>query len=126
MKGIVDQIIQYGRVTRPVLGVQVAPDELLRQMGLRGALVLRAPPGSPAAEAGVRSSARDERGALILGDVIVAVNGKPVANSGDLFGAIDSCQVGDEVTVTVARRGGAQRVDLRVKLGAQVETFNAL
>lgn len=48
VKGIVDQIVTQGRVTRPVLGVTLFPDSVLRQLGVKGVLVLNAPPDSPA------------------------------------------------------------------------------
>lgn len=48
VRGIVDQIITQGKVTRPVLGVTLFPDSVLRGMGLRGVLVLNAPADSPA------------------------------------------------------------------------------
>lgn len=44
VSGIVDQLIQYGRVTRPVLGISFAPDPVVEQLGLGGVLVLDARP----------------------------------------------------------------------------------
>ncbi|MGL4555045.1 MAG: S1C family serine protease, partial [Gemmataceae bacterium] len=41
----VPQLIRSGKVTRPSLGVQVAADQLADQLGVKGALVLRAVPG---------------------------------------------------------------------------------
>lgn len=38
--GVVEQIIQTGHVTRPVLGISFAPDGALAQLGLGGVLVL--------------------------------------------------------------------------------------
>ena len=55
VQGMVGQILQYGRVVRPVLGVNIAPPQALRQMGLQGVLVLEVPDGSPAAKAGLVS-----------------------------------------------------------------------
>lgn len=42
VSGIVDQLIVYGRVTRPVLGISFAPDPVVEQLGLGGVLVLEA------------------------------------------------------------------------------------
>ena len=52
--GIVDQIIRFGRVTRPIIGVSFAPDEIAEQLGLGGVLVLDAREGGPAERAGIR------------------------------------------------------------------------
>ena len=58
VRGIVDQIIRTGKVTRPVLGVAIAPADALRQIGVKGVLILSAPPGSPAGAAGARLRVR--------------------------------------------------------------------
>jgi hypothetical protein len=49
--GIVDQLIRFGKVTRPILGVKFAPDQSVEQLGLSGVLVLDAPPNGPAGKA---------------------------------------------------------------------------
>lgn len=54
MRGLVEQILKYGRVVRPVLGITIAPPQALRQMGLEGVLVLDVPPGTPADKAGMQ------------------------------------------------------------------------
>ena len=64
VRGIVDQIIQFGKVTRPFLGVSLAPDSMLRQMGLKGVLVLTVPKGGPASAAGIQGTYRDDEGSL--------------------------------------------------------------
>jgi S1-C subfamily serine protease len=40
VKGLVDQILQYGRVMRPSLGVVIAPPQALQRIGEQGVLVL--------------------------------------------------------------------------------------
>lgn len=40
VKGLVDQILQYGRVMRPSLGVVIAPPQALQRIGEEGVLVL--------------------------------------------------------------------------------------
>ena len=51
VSGIVDQIIKYGKVTRPVLGISFAPEQSVEQLGVSGVLVLDAPPSGPAGKA---------------------------------------------------------------------------
>ena len=51
VSGIVDQIITYGKVTRPLLGISFAPEEAVEQLGVSGVLVLDAPPSGPAGKA---------------------------------------------------------------------------
>ncbi|KAI7844815.1 hypothetical protein COHA_001694 [Chlorella ohadii] len=110
VRGLVEQILKYGRVVRPVLGITIAPPQALRQMGLEGVLVMDVPPGTPADKAGMQGIVRDGFGRLVLGDVIVGMNGRPVKKEADLFDILDGCKVGDTVNVEVLRRGGQRKV----------------
>lgn len=49
--GIVDQLVRFGKVTRPILGIKFAPDQSVEQLGVSGVLVLDAPPTGPAGKA---------------------------------------------------------------------------
>ncbi|CAG9467749.1 unnamed protein product [Pedinophyceae sp. YPF-701] len=122
VKPVVEQLLKYGQVMRPSLGIRVAPDEALKAIGLRGVLPIDVPTGSPAARAGMQATVRDRSsGGLILGDVIVAVDGKEVQTIGDLYDVLDGCRAGQEVRVTVLRGaargpGAGKQVELKVKL----------
>ncbi|KAG2485859.1 hypothetical protein HYH03_015442 [Edaphochlamys debaryana] len=126
VKGLVDQILTYGRVLRPVLGITLAPPQVLKQLGQPGVLVLEVPKGSPAAAAGLKPTKRDPfSGNLVLGDIITAIDGKPVKNYSDLVGVLDDKRVGDTVQVQILRSqtdnlfesGAARRMAVSVTLG---------
>lgn len=117
VSGIVDQIIKYGKVTRPVLGISFAPEQSVEQLGVSGVLVLDAPLGGPAGKAGLRPTSRDEYGRLVLGDIITSLNGQKVGNGSDLYKILDRCKVGDKVTVEVLR--GDKKVEVPVTLEAR-------
>ncbi|XP_044465139.1 protease Do-like 1, chloroplastic isoform X2 [Mangifera indica] len=51
VNGIVDQLVKYGRITRPILGIKFAPDQSVEQLGVSGVLVLDAPANGPAGKA---------------------------------------------------------------------------
>uniref|UniRef100_A0A803NAL6 PDZ domain-containing protein n=1 Tax=Chenopodium quinoa TaxID=63459 RepID=A0A803NAL6_CHEQI len=108
--GIVDQLVKYGKVTRPILGIKFAPDQSVEQLGVSGVLVLDAPPEGPAGKAGLLSTKRDAYGRLILGDIITSVNGKKVTNGSDLYRILDTCKVGDKVTVEVLRGDHQEKI----------------
>jgi S1-C subfamily serine protease len=99
---IVPQLIKDGRVTRPGLGVRIASTAIMDRLGIEGALIVSTVPGGPAAEAGLRPTRYVEEG-ISLGDVIVSVDDKPVEDSDDLFGILESYNVGDKVTLTIIR-----------------------
>jgi S1-C subfamily serine protease len=102
---VVPQLIEFGRVIRPVLGITLADDAILRRIGGEGALVINVQPGSGAQKAGLQPTTRDNRGRVNLGDIIVRVDDKEIADSNDLFTVLDRKAIGDTVKVTVIRRG---------------------
>ncbi|HEX5521572.1 MAG TPA: PDZ domain-containing protein, partial [Longimicrobiaceae bacterium] len=94
---------------RPKLGiaiadVQPADVEVFRLSDARGSVVQQLPDG-PAKDAGVQ-----------LGDVIVAVNGQPISDTGDLMERVARMQPGQDVALDLVRYGKRERV--KVKLGA--------
>lgn len=118
VRRVVTQIIKYGSVVRPTLGVNVADDQITRQMGLKfgrkleGALVVEVVGGSPAANAGVTATRRDNLGRTVLGDLITAVDGVPVHEVEDMLSAIEEKQVGEVVSLTVWQECKAQNVKI--------------
>src|SRR5262249_30687888 len=89
---VVPQLIAHGKVVRPRLGVHPAEDQQARQLGVteanRGALVLQVPSGTPAQKAGLRGTTFNPGRGPVLGDIIVAVDGKPVLSGGDLYSVL--------------------------------------
>jgi S1-C subfamily serine protease len=114
---MVPQIIRYGKVIKPVLGVSIAEDYVVRYLGAKGVLVLTVDPGGPADKAGLRPTRRDARGRILLGDLIVSIDGKPIADSKDLFRILDSYNIGDTAKVRVRRSD--QEIEFNVTLQAK-------
>lgn len=111
---LVPQLIRDGRVRRAGLGIRLAEDHLVRRLGVEGVLVWAVAPGGAADKAGLRPMGRDARGNLVLGDLIVGIDGRPVRESRDLFRLLDPHDVGDVVRLRVLRR--RQEVELDVTL----------
>jgi S1-C subfamily serine protease len=113
---IVTQLIQHGKIVRPGLGVQLAEDQLAQRLGVRrGALIIKVVPDSAAAEAGLQPTRRDRSGRIRLGDVIVALDGKPLNSAKDLYAALEHRKVGDTVTLTIEREGERQDVEVTLQ-----------
>ncbi|XP_077249899.1 protease Do-like 1, chloroplastic [Tasmannia lanceolata] len=110
VNGIVEQLVRFGKVTRPILGIKFAPDQSVEQLGVSGVLVLDAPANGPAGKAGLLPTKRDTYGRLILGDIITSVNGKKINNGSDLYRVLDQCKVGDTVTVEVLRGDHKEKI----------------
>jgi len=111
---VVPQLIAYGKITRPGLGVSLAPDNFIWQFQLPGVLVLDVEKAGPGDMAGLRASSRTRDGRIRLGDIILEVDGTKVQTSRDLMGKILGYKVGDTVTLTLLRDKG--KIKVKVKL----------
>lgn len=98
--------------------ISIAPPQTLRQIGEKGVLILDVPAGTPAAAAGIRGTSRDDRGRLVLGDIITSLDGKEVRTQRDLFEALDERRPGDKVRVGVTR-DGQKGLEVEVTLGGR-------
>jgi S1-C subfamily serine protease len=114
IRWVAPDLIAHGKILRPGLAIAVAPDNWTRRLRVAGVLVLAVKSGSSAEAAGLRPTSRDRRGNVFLGDIIVAVNQKPVRSTNDLLTVFERHQAGDEVTLTVLRDD--QSVEIRARL----------
>ena len=114
-KQIQTQLERNGRASHPFLGLQMVnltpedakrnnadPNALIRLPEVTGVLVMEVMPQMPAAQAGVRR-----------GDVIVAVDGRPLRTAEQLQRLVEATKVGQELQLTLLR--GGQRLTLDVR-----------
>jgi S1-C subfamily serine protease len=100
---IVPQLIKTGRVEQVGLGVEIDPQQRIeRRLGIAGLVVIATVPGSSAQKAGLHGLERTIRG-IKLGDVIVAIDGKPVKTYDDLYALMDGRRPGEQVKVKLVR-----------------------
>ena len=100
MSTTAQQLIATGKAVHPVIGVYL--DTGYTGEGVR--IADEGPDGKPA----VNPDGPADRAGLEPGDVVIAFEGKPVSEGGELIVAIRARTVGDEVTLTI-RRGGTER-----------------
>eukprot|EP00249_Psilotum_nudum_P011660 c23306_g1_i2 orf=79-1662(+) len=103
VRRVVNEIIRDGKAVRPGLGIICASDSQAKQLGVMGVLVLDLSPNGAAASAGLRGTSRDDFGRIVLGDVIVGINGQTLSTVEDLLAAFDDRDVGETVRVTIKR-----------------------
>lgn len=115
VRRVVNQIIRYGRASRPSLGAHVADDQLAASLAERagvgvglpaGVVIIDTLPGSPAERAGLRGTRYGAMGRLLLGDTVTRVGGTRVATVEDLLSAIEEYELGASVELEVVRGGG--------------------
>jgi len=111
---IVPELIRHGKIVRPGFGVESANDQITAKLGLSGVLILDVERGSAAEKAGIRPTRRNSLGQVQLGDLVVAIDGKKLDSTNDLFLLLEKYKVGDTVTVTVLR--DRKREELKVTL----------
>src|SRR5215472_3361565 len=114
---VYNDIIKNGKVTRGSIGIKFIPSDTdqaranLKVAGVKeGVFVIHVEPGGPSDKAGLKE-----------GDVIVAVNGKPIHEGSELINTVTSTPVGESLTLGVARDG--KRENLKVVVGDLSQIF---
>jgi serine protease Do len=107
-----NQIIKSGKVSRGAIGIlfdrNQKPELLKAYGGATGVFVTQVSPHTPAERAGLRE-----------GDIITAINGKPVKDGEELVGLVSQTSVGSRVPVTVLRDG--KTMDLTIEIADRSE-----
>ena len=106
---VVPQLIAFGKIMRPVLGVELASDRWLRRYRVEGVPIVRTYRGFPAAVAGMVGARRGSRGEIILGDVITEIDGERVANNDEFLSEMEKHRVGDTIDIVTTREGEEKR-----------------
>jgi len=107
---IVPRLIRDGSYVRPSLGISAASKQVQRALNLpAGVVLVDVGAGSPAARAGLQPFRRGNRGEVLGGDVITAVNDDTVADLDDMLTVLEKRQPGDSVTLTVWRNGQTRK-----------------
>jgi serine protease DegQ len=108
---VTEELLKTGRIARGYLGVGLHPVRLpehlrskLNLTGQGGVIVLSVQPGGAADNAGV-----------VIGDIIVALNGSPVSDTDDVQAALGPESVGKSLPLSIIR--GASPIGLAVTVG---------
>lgn len=111
---VVPQLIAFGKIMRPVLGVELASDRWLRRYRVEGVPIVRTYRGFPAENAGMVGARRGSRGEIILGDVITAIDGERVVNNDEFLSAMEQHRVGDTIEIVTTREGQERRFSVEL------------
>lgn len=116
---VVSDLVKYGEVRKPVIGITLVSSQYTRQAGLEGSLILDVAESSPAQLSGLRPTTRNNRGEIELGDIIVAINDDQITTNNDLFSVLEKYSPGDVISVTY-NRGGKEKA-MELTLGSSVD-----
>jgi S1-C subfamily serine protease len=117
-KRIVPQLVSFGSVRRPKLGISTRDvAQLKNQVDIPisdGVILWEVAAGGAAANSGLQGLTQTEEGDVELGDIITAIDGEKVRNADDLSRILDKHQLGDTVQVEVFRNGKRRTVPVRL------------
>jgi S1-C subfamily serine protease len=105
---VAPQLIARGKYQRPSLGISVDDDisrAVAEELEIEGVMILKVQPGSAAEKAGLRGTRMGRGGEVTPGDVIQAVDGRPVKGVKELFSLLDQYRIGDQVKLRIWRDG---------------------
>jgi 2-alkenal reductase len=99
---VVPELIRHGRVPMPGIGLIPAAESVATRLGVKGIVVWRIVPNSPAARAGLKGVNAE---AGTIGDVIVSIAGKPALRVTDYTEELERVGVGGKIEITYRRDG---------------------
>jgi S1-C subfamily serine protease len=107
---VVGQLLARGHVARGWLGIATQPvrlpPALQRSLGTGaegGLVVVNVEPDSPA-----------DKGGVLIGDVLLALDGRSVSDPGDVLAVLGGDRIGQPIGLEVARGGRAERLTVTV------------
>lgn len=115
IKDVVPQLIQFGKVNRPGLGIAILEDYYAARMGLRDGVVVKfVDPKGPSAAAGMKGIMSNRRGQYTLGDIIVGINNETIKSYDDLYTTVNKFKIGETVKVRIVRDGKEKTIDIKL------------
>ena len=114
VNAIVPQLLKDGKLTRPGLGINILSDQIAASQRIEGVVILGVAPGGAADRAGI-TGAKQAQGGMALGDIITKLNRVEIRRSSDLFRALDTHKVGEEVELELLRDGEKRTVKVTLE-----------
>lgn len=108
---VVPALISRGEAPLPGIGITPVRPDLVARAGISGVVIAEVGRGSPAAEAGLQGL---NRRSGELGDVIVAVNGRPVETLSTFVAELDRVGLNNLAELTVRRGERERKVKVKV------------
>jgi len=114
----VPDIIKYGKVKKPVMGVEILRQQIANKWELNGVMLTDVSKGSGAEQAGLKGYHMNQQGSKQPGDIITKINGQQIKSNNDLFLVLEKYEPGDKVEVEYIRDNKTQYTV--VELGSSI------
>ena len=114
---VVPEIIKYGELRRPSIGIELATGYLVQRLGLGnldGVLILGVSEDSAAEKAGLQPTYRNRYGEFILGDIIIGIDDQRISSQNDLVRALADYRPGDRIKLKIIRNEKPTTIDLQL------------
>lgn len=108
---VVPQLISKGKVPRPGIGIVALSEEAGAGLGVVGVVIDRIMPGGAADRAGLEGIDYRNR---VLGDIILAIDGKEVANIVELVRAMQKYRIGQTIILKVLKGDRVREVEVKI------------
>ena len=112
---VVPELIRYGKLIRPGLGVTLLQEGIARRWGIQGVAIVDVDPRGTAGRAGLRGMRETPDGDYEVGDVITGLDGEEIADVDDLYRILDRRKVGDRVLVETLRDGKTRKISVTLQ-----------
>jgi S1-C subfamily serine protease len=107
---VADQLLAQGRIARGYLGIAMQtvrlPDNQVTALSL--------PRNSALIVVSVENDGPAEKAGVLVGDILIALDGNPVSNTDDIQALLDPERVGNALTARVIRGGSPAELSLTV------------
>lgn len=115
VRWVIPELITYGSIKRPSLGIELAPQQFVNRIGLEGALILDVQEGSNGQRAGLRPTLRSRYGGIRLGDIIIKLDEEPIKSDNDLILALEKYEPGQTINLTIIREEEQQQLQIQLE-----------
>ncbi len=116
VKLIVPDLIAYGRVNRPVIGIELMNENYVNA---EGAMISKVLKNSPAYKAGLQGISRARNGQYLAGDIITSIDDNVIKSNLSLVETLEKYKPNDIIDITYKR--GDKLSKVKVKLISVVE-----
>ncbi|NNE27906.1 MAG: trypsin-like serine protease [Saprospiraceae bacterium] len=108
---VVPDLIEYGQINRPIMGVELVPDNYVYE---DGAMISNVLSGSPAAQVGLKGLSRRRDGSFNYGDLIVAIDDTGITDNNSLMEALERYRPDDIIKIMIKREGKTYEIELKL------------